>query len=264
MRLFVLGSGSSGNAVLVEAGNTRILVDAGLGPRACVKRLRTLGVDLFPRSVDAIVVTHEHGDHAAHMVSLGKSLRCPLVLHEGIRAPVARARFSVVSLSTSAKLTIGDLEIEAHSLPHDAPNVALRLSGADGTFGYATDLGHVPRGLAAFLAASDVVMLEANHCPARLAKGPYPDHLKRRITGGSGHLSNDEAGALVHAMSAFGDPLVALCHLSLVNNEPDVALAQVSARAPRARLVVLEHGTPEELVVKRAPRRAAIQLAFGF
>jgi len=264
MRLFVLGSGSSGNAVLVESGGSRVLVDAGLGPRSCVKRLLALGVELFPRGVDAIVVTHEHADHAAHLVSLGKALRCPIVLHEGVKAPSSRLRFPVLPLSPSANVTVGDLVIEAHHLPHDAPNVAVRISSADGAFGYATDLGHVPKGLDAFLAATDVVMLEANHCAKRLATGPYADRLKRRITGGFGHLSNDETGLLVRAMGAFGDPLVALCHLSLVNNEPDVAMMQVSAHAPKARLTVLEHGSPEELRVARVARRGVVQLAFGF
>ena len=263
MRLYVLGSGSSGNGVLVEAGGTRVLIDAGIGPHACVKRLHSLGLELFPRSVDALIVTHEHADHAAHLHPLAKTLRCPIVLHPGIRAPLVRQKFQITPLGERG-ITVGSLLVEALSIPHDAPNVAVRVAGESGVFAYATDLGHVPRGLDTFLAASDVVMLESNHCRKRLAVSPYPEKLRRRISGGLGHLSNDETGDLVRAMGAHGDPLVALCHLSLANNEPDVALMQVQAKAPSARLTVLEHGCPERLDVARATRRGKVQLAFGF
>jgi len=263
MRVFVLGSGSTGNAVLVEAGGARVLVDAGIGAHACVKRLRALGADLFPRSVDALVVTHEHADHAGHLHPLAKTLRSPLVLHPGVRAPAIRKKFPVIELGAQP-VKVGSLLLEAMPIPHDAPNVAVRVAGESGVFAYATDLGHVPPGLDAFLAASDLVMLESNHCRKRLASGPYPEKLKRRISGGLGHLSNDETGELVRAMGSFGDPLVALCHLSLANNEPDVALMQARAKAPGARLTVLEHGCPELLPVARASRRGVVQLGFGF
>lgn len=263
MRIYVLGSGSTGNAVLVEAAGTRILVDAGLGPVVCQKRLRALGVDLFPRSVDALVVTHEHADHAAHLHPLAKALRCPLVLHPGIAAPAIRNKYEILALGPAGVL-VGGARIEAMEIPHDAPNVAVRIASETGVLAYATDLGHVPRGLDSFLAASDVAMLESNHCRRRLAEGPYPEKLRRRISGGLGHLSNHEAGDLVAAMGRHGDPLVALCHLSLANNDPDVAIVQVRERAPRARLTVLEHGTPEVLDVVRATRRGQVQLAFGF
>lgn len=262
MRLYVLGSGSTGNAVLVQAGDTRVLVDAGLGPVACVKRLRALGADLFPRGVDALVVTHEHADHAGHVLPLAKALRCPLVLHDGIAAPVARRRFPVVRLG-GGPVDLGELRIEAFPLPHDAPNVALRLSSRDRSVAYATDLGHAPAGLAPFLAASDAVLFEANHCHEALAVGPYTERLRRRISSNVGHLSNVEAGLLVRDVRALGDPLVALCHLSQVNNSPELALRDVGRLAPLARLTVLPHGEPVVVDVERARTRAAVQLALG-
>lgn len=261
--VLVLGSGSSGNAVLVESAGTRVLVDAGLGPRVCAERLRSLGVDLFPRGVDALVVTHEHGDHAAHVLPLARALKCPLWLHAGIRAPKVRARFAdaVVPLHRGEARRLGALVVEISPLPHDAPNVAVRISGPFGAFAYATDLGHAPRGLAAFLGASDLVLLEANHCEAMLSSGPYPERLKQRISCDTGHLSNEQAGTLVAAMAAFGAPLVALCHLSRTNNTPERALAAVRARAPRAEVRVLDHGVSERLVVRAASRRPPIQLS---
>ncbi len=262
MKLYVLGSGSTGNAVIVQAGDARVLVDAGLGPVTCVKRLRALGEDLFPRGVDALVVTHEHADHAGHLLPLAKALRCPLVLHDGVAAPVARQRFPVLRLG-GAPVDLGDLRIESFPLPHDAPNVALRVSSRDRSMAYATDLGHAPEGLASFLAASDALLLEANHCHEALASGPYTERLRRRISSNVGHLSNVEAGLLVRDVRALGDPLIALCHLSQVNNAPDLALRDVGRLAPRARLTVLPHGEPVALDVARASTRAAVQLSLG-
>ncbi len=267
MQLFVLGSGSSGNAVLVESSGVRVLIDAGLGPRVCAERLRVLGAALFPRGVDALIVTHEHGDHAAHLLPLARALRCPLWLHEGVAAPAARARFaaSVVPLPRDGSRALGALVIETRSLPHDAPNIAVRVSGPHGAVGYATDLGHVPRGLAGFLGASDLVLLEANHCRTMLAEGPYAPRLKRRILSDTGHLSNDQAAALVGEMRQHGDPLVALCHLSRTNNTPERALTTVAARATPSRVRVLDHGAPAHLVVEHRPhRRPLVQLSlFG-
>lgn len=265
LHVLVLGSGSSGNAVLVESAGTRVLVDAGLGPRVCAERLRRLGVDLFPRGIDALVVTHEHGDHAAHVLPLARSLKCPLWLHAGVKAPKARARFgdAVVPLRRAEARPLGALVVETHPLPHDAPNVAVRVSGPFGAFAYATDLGHAPRGLAAFLGASDLVLLEANHCEELLATGPYPERLKRRIACDTGHLSNAQAGALVAEMGRFGEPLVALCHLSRTNNTPERALAAVRACAPAARVRVLDHGATERLVVRAPSRRAPVQLSLA-
>ena len=265
LHVLVLGSGSSGNAVLVESAGTRVLVDAGLGPRMCAERLRRLGVDLFPRGIDALGVTHDHGDHAAHVLPLARALKCPLWLHEGIGAPKVRARFAhaIVPLRRAEARPLGALVVETYPLPHDAPNVAVRVSGPLGAFAYATDLGHAPRGLAAFLGASDLVLLEANHCEELLASGPYPERLKRRIACNTGHLSNTQAGALVAEMGRFGEPLVALCHLSRTNNTPARAMAAVQAGAPGARVRVLEHGATERIVVRPRARRAPVQLSLA-
>jgi phosphoribosyl 1,2-cyclic phosphodiesterase len=265
LRVYVLGSGSTGNALLVCGHGKRLLVDAGIGPRALVTRLRAFGVDLFPRGVDAIVVTHDHADHAGHLVPLGKSLKCPLWLHEGLEAKVARGRFEVCSFGREGTLALGDVRVETRIIPHDAPNVAVRITTPSGVIAYATDLGHVPKGLAAFVGASDLCLLESNHCTRMLAEGPYPEKLRRRISGGLGHLSNAQTGELVAAMGSFGDPLVALCHLSHVNNTPDRALATVREKAPEARLTVVEHGTPELLHVTPGPkgRRPEVQLTLG-
>ena len=269
MRIWLLSSGSSGNAAIVQAGpdieggagdgartgTGRLLIDAGLGPRALASRMRALGTDLFPRGVDGIVITHQHGDHIAHLEPLARALRAPIFLHEGISAPRVRARFDVRSYVAGKSFTVGAFEVASMPVPHDAPQVALRIgiagTGARGLrFGWVTDLGHVPEGLDRFLGASDEVLLEANYCPDMMRDGPYPPHLKRRVTGPLGHLANADAGLLAHALSRTRVRRLWLGHLSRVNNDPARALSVVRGFAPGLEVEVLPHGEPRVLDVR--------------
>jgi phosphoribosyl 1,2-cyclic phosphodiesterase len=262
MRIWLLSSGSSGNAAIVEAGGARLLVDAGLGPRAMASRMRGLGGELFPRSVDAIVVTHEHGDHCAHLEPMARALRAPVFLHEGIAAPRARARFDVRPYAAGASFTVGALTVETLPLPHDAPQVALRIGGEGLAFGIATDLGHVPDPLPAFLGACDEALVESNYCPTMMRDGPYPEHLKRRVTGGVGHLANGQTAALAASLQATRLRRLWLGHISKVNNTSALALAAVRAEAGGLAVEAIEHGEPRVLDVQAgaAVRPGAAQL----
>lgn len=272
MRVWVLGTGSSGNALVVDAGETRVWLDAGIGPKSASIRMRSLGGDLFPRGIDGIVVTHEHGDHAAQLESLGRAFALPkrehgepkIHLHEGIEGiPTARVRhrFATARLDISRPLTIGSVVIEALAIVHDAPQVALRVSSGGVSFGYATDLGSISDGLAPFLASCDAVLLEANYCPRLLADGPYPLKLKRRIASATGHLSNEQTGELVAQVAKLGRPRVVLCHLSRENNEPELARSIVQSGARELSVSVLGHGESRILDIVRSPSRAAKQLS---
>lgn len=263
MRVWVLGSGSSGNAAVVEAGGTRLLVDAGMGPRTAAARMRMLGGDLFPGGVSAIVVTHEHNDHAAHLEGLARQLRCPVLLHRGIKAPRVRARFDVHTYEPGAPFAVGALTVDALAVPHDAPQVALRVTSADRAFAIVTDLGHVPRGLAPFLGACDAALVEANHCPELLAFGPYPPRLRERVGGHLGHLANAQTAEL--AGNLLGSRLVRLYlgHISRANNTPERALGEVRRRSGNLDVRVVPNGAPQLLDVPLG-RRVATQLAFGF
>jgi phosphoribosyl 1,2-cyclic phosphodiesterase len=238
MRVWLLGSGSSGNAAIIESSGGRVLVDAGMGPKKAADRMRSLGGELFPRGVDAIVVTHDHGDHAAHLEPLARALRAPVFLHEGIPA------------QRGGSFRVGPFEVASFSIPHDAPQVALRVGAGGLRFGIATDLGHVPRGLDRFLGLADEVLLEANYCPELLREGPYPQSLKRRVSGGLGHLSNAEAAALALALSPSRVRRLWLGHLSLVNNTSARALFEVRAKAPLLETEVISHGVPQLLEVR--------------
>ena len=190
MRAFVLGSGSSGNSLLVEADGVRILVDAGLGPRALEARLAALGVELRPRGIDAIIPTHHHGDHFGGVEKIARALGCPVFLHAGIHAPGLRARFDVREYAMDHAFRVGPVEVLAAQVPHDAPQVALRVASAGHAIGIATDVGRVTPALTALLSSCDVALVEANHCSEMLAFGPYPTRLRQRVAGGLGHLSN--------------------------------------------------------------------------
>jgi len=263
MRIWLLSSGSSGNAAIVEAEGARLLIDAGLGPRTMAARMRRLGGELFPRGVDAIVVTHQHGDHIAHLEPLARALRAPIHLHGGVPAPRVRARHDVRCYEAGEGFRVGPLEVRTEPLPHDAPQVALSVAAGNLRFGLATDLGHVPPALPAFLGACDAALIEANYCPVMMREGPYPAHLQRRVTGKHGHLANDDAAALAAAIAGSRLGKLWLGHLSRVNNTPRQALAVVRAAAPELDIDVLEHGEPRVLDVTAGKARASKAVQLG-
>src|SRR5258706_10891859 len=181
--------------------------------------MRTLGRDLFPRGVDAIVVTHHHGDHIAHVEPLARAFRVPVYLHRGISAQRVRNRFDVREFDEGAPFRVGAFEVDALFVPHDAPQVALSVTSREGLrFGVATDLGHVPQGLPAFLGACDSALIEANYCPELLAVGPYPPRLQTRIRGGLGHLANEQTAELASKLRGSRLARLYLRPLSRSNN----------------------------------------------
>jgi phosphoribosyl 1,2-cyclic phosphodiesterase len=276
VRILVLGSGSSGNAAIVEADGVRLLIDAGMGPRKMTERMRALGVDLFPRGVDGIVVTHHHSDHAGHLEPLARACRAPVFLHRGIDAPRVRARYNVIPYDTRAPFTVerarqagsddpgGTLAVEALPVPHDAPQVALRVSSRTHAFGIATDLGRVPRDLPSFLGSCDAVLVEANHCPELLRWGPYPPRLRARVAGGLGHLANEETAELAWALAGTRVKRLYLGHISRANNTPERALDVVKRRAGKLDVRVVLHGVPQVLAVPSGGAPAPMQLGLPF
>jgi len=228
VRVTILGSGSEGNALLLESGTTSVLVDAGLSYRKLVQRFDALGREV-PEDIAAVLVTHSHGDHAAHASTYAKRLGCPLRATEAtmgalrLRQSVAREPFAA-----GRTFSIGDISIRSHRVPHDAPQVALVFETKETTLGLVTDLGHVPKGLGRFLAGCETLLLESNHDPDMLATGPYPPSLKRRVGGSLGHLSNAQAGDLLTTFDHAPREVV-LMHLSGTNNSAQ--LARCSAEA---------------------------------
>jgi phosphoribosyl 1,2-cyclic phosphodiesterase len=267
VRVFVLSSGSCGNCLVVDSNGARVIVDAGINPTRGTARMRALGEELV-RGGDAahalaILVTHHHADHIAHAQPLARALRAPLYFHDGIAAARLRDRFEVGRYSPGTALALGPFRIDALHVPHDAPQVALRIATEDRAFGIATDIGHPTDVLAEFLATCDEILLEANHCPQMLDEGPYPAHLKKRIRGPLGHLANDETATIVGKIQKVQNTRVSrvwLGHISQHNNTPERALEVVRAAAPDLAIAAIDHGSSAFIDV-RAVRN---QLAFTF
>ena len=266
MRVFVLGSGSSGNCFVVESQGERLVVEAGMGPTRAVERMRTMGADFITaRPALGVLVTHEHGDHAAHALPLSRAQRAPILAHDGITIPRTR-RSAPRSAPTrqAAPLGLGPFLVEALAIPHDAPQVAVRVSAGGWTFALATDLGAAPQGLRAFLSESDLVFLESNYCPSLLESGPYPPRLKTRVGGGLGHLANQQAAEVAASLEHTRVGRLVLVHLSRVNNTPERAREVVSSRVRRMPVDVLAQGEARRFDVAAGARAGAAQLAFGF
>lgn len=245
MRVTILGSGSEGNALLLESGTTSVLVDAGLSYRKLVQRFEAVGRKI-PVDIAAVLVTHSHGDHGAHASTYATRLGCPVRATE-LTMDALRLRQAAIreTFAVGRPFVIGDIAIHSHKIPHDAPQVALCFETKETKLGLVTDLGHLPKGLSEFLSGCETLLLESNHDPDMLATGPYPGALKRRVGGSLGHLSNAQAGDLLASLDQTPSDVV-LMHLSETDNFP--ALARCSAEA------ALGHrGTKLQIASQRQP-----------
>lgn len=256
MRVTVLASGSGGNATLVEAGETRVLVDAGIPVAAVRRRMAVAGC---ARPPTAVVVTHAHADHHGYVAEIAAHFGVPVYFTESLQRAVPLPRGVALRVySAREPFALGDLAVRPCALPHDAPQVALRFEHGGDSAVIATDLGEVPDGLLRLLRGAKLALLESNHDAAMLASGPYPRGLKRRIASPRGHLSNAQAHALLRALDRDVEAVV-LMHLSTTNNRPELAL-EVAADALQdhaATLLLATQRTP--LVVPRAlPRQLTL------
>jgi phosphoribosyl 1,2-cyclic phosphodiesterase len=266
VRIWVLGTGSSGNCLVAEAEGERVLVDAGMNPTRAAERMRRLGGDLVTaRPPLGLFVTHDHGDHSGHALPLARALRAPLFAHDGAELTRARQRLDVRRFTPGRPVGLGPFLVETLIVPHDAPHVALRVTAGARRFGIATDVGHPTRELRSFLAGCDLVFLESNYCPLLLEGGPYPPKLKRRVGGPLGHLANDQAADLAATLQDTRVARLVLVHLSRANNTPERALDVVASRARRLPVESLPHGDARVNDVEAGNTFAAAeQLAFTF
>lgn len=239
LNVTVLGSGSGGNAILIDGTEGSVLVDAGFGPRLLARRLKL--VERRPEQIGALLLTHEHLDHACGAVRASTRWQWPVhAVRETLVALGATADgcpANTTALCFDQTSTVCGLDVTAIRVPHDARACAAfvvtdRASGA--RVGIALDLGHVPERLPKALERCDLLVVESNHDERMLAQGPYPWPLKQRIGGMLGHLSNGAAAALLAGIAHQGLRGVILAHLSQTNNTPTLALIRARDALRRA------------------------------
>ncbi|MDD4601214.1 putative metallo-hydrolase YycJ [bioreactor metagenome] len=230
MQVHVLASGSTGNAVFLNFGETKILVDAGISTRRIKQGLAAIGTDIA--NLDAVLVTHEHRDHVSGLATLTKKYRVPVYAsHATLEAMYCRSVMPEECCCTlDVSLDIGAVKIEPFSISHDAADpVGFNLFKDNIKCSVATDLGFATDSVKKALSLSDVMVLEANHDVDMLQNGSYPWYLKKRILSNRGHLSNNDAGWLLARLARRNRTKVMLAHLSQENNRPDLAETTVSA-----------------------------------
>ncbi len=240
MRFKNLGSGSTGNATVVQARGegrlTHLLIDCGLGIRQLDTRLAQAG--MLAERIDAIFITHEHSDHIGCARQFALRERIPVWMSHGTYVAIGQPDFDGllrIACDTVA-IDLGELQVRPFTVPHDARE-PLQLTCDDGAsrLGVATDMGHATSHVLEQLAGCGTVMLECNHDPQLLAGSSYPPFLKRRVGGAYGHLANHAAAAIAQALLQRGLRQVVAAHLSEQNNRPDLArqaLAQALGCAP--------------------------------
>lgn len=227
MRVRIIGSGSSGNVLYVEGGDTRVLVDVGLSGKETVRRLTEAGIE--PSSLDAVVLTHEHGDHARGTSVFARNFDLPVYTTPGTRAACEFGRFEekmrFVDVTSSESFQIGALDFHPFTVPHDAADsfaVTVECGGAK--LAVVTDLGYIPQLVAERVRGADVLVIESNHDVEMLKVcAHYPWSLKQRVLSKHGHLSNDHVADFLERDFDGKAERIVLAHLSKNTNHPDLA-----------------------------------------
>ena len=239
---------------MVSAGDTRILVDAGLSRKETFERLAAAGVD--PESLAAILITHEHTDHVAGLPAVAKKLDVPVYISR-LTAPAIPWGDYIPKLElfqAGSTFPIGCIDVTSFTIPHDAVDPVGFSFRAEGVkISIATDLGYLPDSVRFQLRDSDVLLLESNHDLEMLKVGPYPWSVKQRVMGRMGHLSNDVACNFIRDEIDTNTSTLILGHLSEHNNHPEIvrlmATQALDGGSLFTRLVIAEAGKPTEAFV---------------
>lgn len=249
MKLWVLGSGSAGNAVLIESGDTRVLIDAGFAPRTLAARLGAIGV--APGSIEACIVTHEHSDHVRGAAASAQRWGWSLFASTGtVDACDALRDAQCTRVSPGDTIALSDMTVTTGSTPHDAASpigarVTANRTGVSAVV--CTDVGHASADVRALCHAADLLVLESNHDNDLLRSGPYPPSVSARIASRHGHLSNRESADLARDVVHQDLAHVVLAHLSERCNDRGLAYRQMADTLRRTRFrgrisVAMQHG----------------------
>ncbi|MEA3364234.1 MAG: MBL fold metallo-hydrolase [Candidatus Hydrogenedentes bacterium] len=251
IRFSILGSGSSGNAILVVTEGARILIDCGFSLRQLQKRAAQVGQRLD--ELNAVFVTHEHGDHVKGLGVLARKVGIPVFMTKGTydRLPSSVAEVPNIEYFTAGDtVALDGLAVSSFSVSHDAGDpVGFSLSYGGAKLGVAADLGYAPQLVRVRLQGAHALILESNYCPEMLRKGPYPLALQQRIRSKMGHLSNTDMSALLASLVHERLRLVVFNHVSAENNDPKLVL-EIARRVMQncaAELVVAEQHQPTRI-----------------
>lgn len=226
-----LYSGSSGNSLLVETENTKILVDAGVSSKKIETALENLNIN--PSTINGILITHEHSDHIQGLGTFAKKYNLPIFANQKTLDAMPKQlekinEKNIKKFTIEEKFEIGDMQIKPFSIPHDAANPCGFNIFKDGKkISIATDIGHMTNGILKNLEDSIFVLLESNYDPEILKFSRYPYPLKSRIAGPNGHLSNEVAGKTINHLLKSGLQQAMLGHLSKESNFPELAYKTV-------------------------------------
>ncbi|HHJ17547.1 MAG TPA: MBL fold metallo-hydrolase [Gammaproteobacteria bacterium] len=244
MRFASLGSGSKGNATLVETGATRVMIDCGFSCVETEKRLARLGLEA--QDLAGILVTHEHGDHISGVARFSRRHRLPVWMTAGTKAVHKGGEVAAWHCFNGHQdFTIGELHITPFPVPHDAREPCqFVFSDGERRLGVLTDVGSVTPHMVQALHNLDAIILECNHDPNMLAVGPYPPSLKRRVGGPFGHFSNQQAADLLARIDTERLQHLVIAHLSEKNNHPEL---------PRALLATVLGRPAEDILVADQP-----------
>ena len=240
-----LFSGSSGNAIYVSAGDTRMLIDAGMPGKAIETALRT--IDVLPENLTAIAVTHEHTDHTKGVGILCRKYHIPIYANERTFEAMAKTVGEIPKwdrryFETGEDFYVNDLALHPFAIPHDAAEpVGYRIFAGGASVAVATDMGYMQKNVLKTLAGTQVMVLESNYDPSLLMQNPhYSLFLKQRIRSNHGHLSNEDSANSLLSLYETGVRHVLLGHLSAENNTPELALTTAVERLTEAGICVGE------------------------
>jgi phosphoribosyl 1,2-cyclic phosphodiesterase len=225
-----LASGSSGNSAFIATGRTRVLIDAGLSLRELTRRLSLIGE--HPSQLTAVVVTHEHSDHISGLAALVHKHAVPVYVSRLTATQIDWGESPPVieRFQAGARLSIGEMEIDSFTIPHDAVDpVGLCLRAQGVKIGLVTDLGYIPASIHFHVDGAQLLLLESNHDLEMLRVGPYPWSVKQRVMSRMGHLSNLSTSDFLRDSFDGGTTHLLLGHLSEHNNHPEIVRSTAAA-----------------------------------
>lgn len=252
VKVCVLASGSSGNSTLIATERTKLLVDAGLSRREICRRLSETGQP--PEGISAIIISHEHSDHVGGLPVLAKNLDVPVYVTR-LTAPSLEwngYQPKLESFQAGTRITVGDIDIDTFTIPHDAVDPIGFCFHAEGVkIGLVTDLGYIPESIKFHLRGANLLILESNHDTEMLKVGPYPWSVKQRVMGRKGHLSNDVVCDFIRTELDTSTSTLVLGHLSEHNNHPEIvrlaAGQALEGRSIFTKLVIAGNRQPTEI-----------------